>query len=362
MRNTGIVDLPLHGGRCPRWLFPLMKELSGKISEVIIEEYGTNEFLKRISDPYWFQALGSAIGFDWHSSGLTTTTTAALKESINSLNLGVKVAGGKGKTSKKTPEEIEKFSQDLRISENKLKKLQKATRLTAKVDNSLIQDGYKLYHHSFFLTKNNWTVVQQGMNSSSYSRRYHWLSSRVKSFVNEPHTGVVSDEITSPLNLIANESKETRSCSVDLIKENPAHLKRYFSQKGQTNLFQFTKHYSMTSAHFPKITANMKTLINAYEIQPKNYEELALIRGMGSKNIRALALLSNLIHGTELSWKDPVKYSFTHGGKDGWPFPVDKETYNSSISFLRDAIKEAKINNKHKFKALRRLNNIHNKV
>lgn len=376
MKNSGIVDLPLHGGKCPRWLFPLMKRLAGNISELIVDEYGEEELLKRISNPYWFQAFGCVLGFDWHSSGLTTTTTGALKEALreNDLgkSLGVGFAGGKGKTSRKTPEDIVEIGDKLGLNEKKKNELIRASRLSAKVDNSLLQDGFQLYHHAFFFTKNSWIVVQQGMDNR-LARRYHWISGENLNFVNEPHSAVVSDKITRPLNLIAKEAEETRKCSLDLVKDNPVHLTKYLKIKNikprcscnsQTLLTDFTSQkikennviLELPKEHFPSIDFDLKNLIKVYEKQPENYEELVLVRGMGAKNLRALALISHMIYGTELSWKDPVKYSFAHGGKDGWPFPVDQKVFNESIGFLKDSIINSKSGNKEKTFALKRLN------
>jgi hypothetical protein len=368
MKPRGVVDLPLHGGKCPSWLFPLMRELSGKISEVIVDEYGENELLNRLSDPYWFQAFGCVLGFDWHSSGLTTTTTGALKESLPKLNLGIGIAGGKGKTSRKAPEQIQKEGDKLNLGESKINELIRTSRLSAKVDNSLLQDGFNLYHHVFVFTKDKWIVIQQGLEEKGdYARRYHWISDNIqKSLVNEPHKAIVSDKLTKPLNLTDQNVEETRNCSLDLIKENPIHLQKYLKEKRkdkeQTSISDFTQTFSMVKQHFPEITADMKILIKAYESQPDNYEELILVRGMGSKNIRALALISNLVHGTPLSWKDPCKFSFTHGGKDGWPEPVDQKRYNNSIEFLDNAIKDARLNNRNRLRALKRLNSFNQGV
>lgn len=365
MKSSGVVDLPLHGGKCPSWLFPLMRKLSGKISELIVEDYGEDELLKRISDPYWFQAFGCVLGFDWHSSGLTTTTTGALKEALRDNELGIGIAGGKGKTSRKAPDEIIEIGDKIGLNEKKKNELVKASKLSAKVDNSLLQDGFNLYHHTFFFTKKNWAVVQQGMNERD-ARRYHWVSNENLKFVCEPHNAVVSDRITKPLNLTAKEAEETRKCSVDLIKDNPIHLKKYLKplkkvEKQQKTLFDYNRSFEMPKEHFPEIDADLKTLIKVYEKQPDDYEELIMVKGMGQKNIRALALISHLIHGTELSWKDPVKYSFSHGGKDGWPFPVNEKIYNKSIDFLGQAIKNAKLGNKERSFALKRLNKYYSK-
>jgi hypothetical protein len=353
MQRTGLADLPLHHGKAPRWLFNRIVKLVKPISQLIVEQHGRKEFLRRISDPYFFQCFANVVGWDWHSSGSTPVLCGALKLAIQDLGIGV--AGGKGKASRKAPKEIQQIGEKLNLSTNKIDNLIKTSKLTAKVDNALLQDSFTLYHHTIFFTKNTWAVVQQGMNDS-YARRYHWLSSNINSFTNEPHTGIISDLITSPLNLTAKESRETRNCSLDLIKDNPIHLKKYFSSQTTLSNFSNIKYFIMKKTHFPKITPDMKTLIKAYEMQPKSYEELILIKGMGPKNIRALSLISHLIYGTELSWKDPVKYSFAHGGKDGWPSPVNKERYDQTINFLQQTIKDSEINKKEKLKCLKKLN------
>ncbi|MEM0465110.1 MAG: DUF763 domain-containing protein [Candidatus Pacearchaeota archaeon] len=372
MKNIGIVDLPLHGGNCPSWLFSLMKKLSGRIVELIVDEYGQNEFLRRISDPYWFQAFGSALGFDWHSSGLTTTTCAALKEALKENDLGLSLeigfAGGKGKTSKKTPQEIIDIGDKMSLNEIIKQNLIYCSRLSAKVDNNLVQDGFQLYHHSFFFTKRNWAIIQQGMSEDlKLARRYHWISENLSSFVNEPHKAIVCNKIVKTFNLTAKEVENTRETSLNIVKENPNYLKKYFKVKNlkyQTTLtnFEKLKSFKMSNEHFPKIDFNLKTMIEAYEKQPQSYEELVLIKGMGAKNLRALAMISHLVYGTTISWKDPVKFAFTHGGKDGWPEPVDQKRYNESIDFLKSTIKDAKLGKKDKVYLLKRLDRTYKNI
>ncbi|MCX8194079.1 MAG: DUF763 domain-containing protein [Candidatus Pacearchaeota archaeon] len=357
----GTVDLPLHYGSSPRWLFERMTKLAKAITEIIVNEYGKEEFLKRLSEPYWFQSFACVLGFDWHSSGTTTVTMGALKEALKTSELSQEliVVGGKGKISRKTPEEIEKNGENLGLNDKKISELIKASKLAAKVDNSALQDGFQLYHHSLiFSSKGNWAIIQQGMNDeTSYARRYHWFSSPELNFVNEPHAAIASDIIVKPLNMIAKEAEETRKCSVDLIKDNPIKLKKLKEKfDDQKTLASFI----MPKEHFPKIKnikINFKALQEAYEIQLKNYEELLLIRGIGPSTIRALALISNLIYGSELSWRDPCKFSFAHGGKDGWPYPVNKEQYDKSIALLKEAIEQAKLDKKEKIEAIKRLKN-----
>lgn len=338
--KTGVADLPLHYGSCPRWLFKRMKKLGRAVTEIIVLEFGKDEFLRRISDPFFFQSFSCVLGFDWHSSGVTTTVTGALKEGLGT-DLGLTVLGGKGRASRKTPEQIENLEKIFSLSLSKIEDLKYASRLAAKIDNNCIQAGYVLYHHSFFVTEDGkWAVVQQGLNSEThYARRYHWLSEKVKSFVVEPHLAICCDVKGRALNMVAEESEECREASVNLVKEDPNNLKKYLllDKKHEIDL------------------KNYKPLMNAYEFQPKNYEELVALRGLGAKSIRALALISKLVYGKEPSWRDPVKFSFSHGGKDGYPYPVDRETYDKSIEILKTALENAKIGNKEKIYAIKRL-------
>ncbi|MFH8119570.1 MAG: DUF763 domain-containing protein [Candidatus Aenigmatarchaeota archaeon] len=353
MVRIGITDLPLHHGRCPSWLFQRMKELGRAVAEIIVLEYGRNEFLKRISNPFFFQSFACVLGFDFHSSGTTTTLTGALKEA-NLKEFGIAVLGGKGKASRKTPNEIEGLAEEFSFTSKKIEELKRASRLVAKVDNTALQDGFQLYHHAFVVTEEGkWAVIQQGMNlENKYARRYHWLSEKVKCFVNEPHLAVCCDVKTECLNMVAEESEEARKCSVDLINDNPIHLKKYLvPSKEQKTILKYLK---MPAKHEIELD-NYKVLEKVFEQQPKNYEEFLQIRGVGPKTVRALALISHLVFGAEVSWRDPVKYSFAHGGKDGHPYPVDRKTYDESIMLLQDAIQKAKLNNREKIEAIKRL-------
>lgn len=354
------VDLPLHYGKCPRWLYPRMRKLAEQIFIILDDEYGDKKLLERLSDPLWFQALGCTLAFDWHSSGITTTTTAAVKEALQKINIGVYGAGGKGKTSRKTVEEIENKTDKLNLTDIKIKKLIKASKLAAKVDSAALQDGFSLYHHTFFFSKNSWTVIQQGMQEkSSYARRYHW--NNTENFLNEPHKAICCDQIVKPLNMTAKEVKEARKTSVDIAKDYRSYFYTIGKEKikGQTSLLDFNaKVIKFKKQHFPKIPLayqNLQTLKQIKEYQPKNYEELLLFKGVGAKTVRALALVSQLVFGNELSWKDPVRFSFAHGGKDGWPEKLDKKRYDKSIEVLAQAIKSSKIKEKEKFHSLKRL-------
>ncbi|MHC1570220.1 MAG: DUF763 domain-containing protein, partial [Methermicoccaceae archaeon] len=333
--------------------------------EVICLEDGREELLRRLSDPYWFQALSHVLGFDWHSSGTTTTTCGALKVALSKHDLGVVVAGGKGATSRKTPSEITSYGDEMGIPPRRTEEMIRASRLAAKVDNACIQDGFTLYHHCFILSEDGvWAVVQQGMGDG-YARRYHWLSLELDEFVSEPHTGICSDIVRQDaLNMTARESKESRQCSLELVLDNPEHLRRYLVSQPQRSLFEFesAEHFAMPAHHEVLVSdigeRGMEVLRRAYELQPQSYEELIAIRGMGPKKIRALALLSDLVWGTKASWRDPVKYTFSHGGKDGYPYPVDRQTYDNTIEQLESAILEAKCESKERLNALKRLHEL----
>ncbi len=362
MLKTGTTNLPLHGGKAPRWLFKRMVKLSGSIAEVIVDEYSQTEFLKRLSDPYWFQAFGCVLGFDWHSSGLTTTLTGALKEGIDSQEIGIAVCGGKGKMSRKSPIEITKKGELFSLGTKRIERLKYSSRISAKVDNAALQDGYNLYHHAFFFDeKGNWTVVQQGMNpGNKYARRYHWFSESIESFVEEPHTAICSDgKERIVLDMTSQKSRDSRKVSIDLVNDNPEKLKRYFTKQLTLSEFSQQKTLNMPRTHFimNMEKRNIETLKRVYEFQPRNYEELLSIKDVGPKTIRALALVSEIVYGKPPSWKDPAKYAFAHGGKDGIPYPVDRESYDKSIEMLHTAIEEAKIGNKERLNALKRLNN-----
>ena len=365
MQKTGVAHLPLHGGKAPRWLFKRMVGLSKGIIDVITIEYGKKEFIKRISDPFWFQALSCVLGYDWHSSGTTTVTCGALKEAVNINEHGFAIAGGKGKTSRKTPVEIQKISSNLSISDNKINKMIYASRMAAKIDNSAIQDDYNLYHHVFLFTEDStWGVIQQGMNNNnSYARRYHWFFENINSFIYEPHESIIGlNTENRVLDMTSKYSVSSQKISVDLVNDKPAHLKNIHSKiclnSKQSTLDNFEngerKNQNISNLFMPR-NINWGRMREIYEFQPKNYEELLSMKGVGPNTVRALALISDLIYGETPSWKDPVKYSFTVGGKDGVPFPVDKKAMDESIEIISNGISQAKVGNKDKLHAIKRL-------
>ena len=352
-RRTGIANLPLHYGRVPPWLFERMVKLAREITIVIVSDFGAEEMLRRLSHPYWFQAFGCILGYDWHSSGVTTTLCGALKEGLRGLepDLGLFVAGGKGRTSRRTPEEIERWGDFLSLNPVPLVY---ASRMSAKVDSSAVQDGYQLYHHSFIFTKRgSWMVIQQGMNEvSRYARRYHWLGKQVSSFVNEPHSAVLSEARGQALNLVASESEPTRTTIAEIINDQKPHEILTDLKKLKT-LDLPPHHYLSTQDLHPDSLSRI--LLSTYERQPQGFEQLLGLKGVGAKTIRALSLISELVHGVAPSYRDPARYSFAHGGKDGIPYPVDRETYDQSIELLRKAINRTKLGLREKNEAVARL-------
>ncbi len=353
--RTGTTKLPLHGGKCPAWLFQKMKRLAGLIIEVVVLEFGAEEVLRRVADPCWFQALGCALGFDWHSSGLTTTTCAALKEGIKNREkeLGLFIAGGKGKTAIQTPREIEAAGNRFALNRH-VEKLQEISRLVAKVDNTALQDGFDLYHHCIFFTdKGDWSVVQQGMNGNiRWARRYHWLGEETRDFVSEPHHAICCDyRQDNILNLVAKESNENRQASVLLSRENPEKL-----LKGWGKIKKHEVSLNHPGHHpLPQGKRVSASLYKAFLEQPKDFQSLLSIPGVGPQTVRALSLLAELSFGAPPSRRDPARYSFAHGGKDGHPYPVNKETYNQSIQVLQETVSKARIGELDKMKALKHL-------
>jgi hypothetical protein len=350
--RTGTANLPLHYGRAPRWLFRRMTKLAGEIANVVVEEHGTEEMLRRLSDPCWFQSFGCVLGFDWHSSGLTTTACGALKEGLRERQeeLGLFVAGGKGATSRRAPQEIESAGPYLDVDPGKLTY---ASRLSAKVDSAGLQDGYQIYHHTFvFNRQGKWCVVQQGMNTSTrYARRYHWLGEGVEEFVCEPHAAICCDETTQVLNMVAKESDKAREATTLLSREGPDWL---VSELTKLQHLELPAHHDVRQDEIhPERLRSI--FLKTYEKQPQHFEALLGMAGVGAKTIRALSLISELVYGASPSYRDPVRYSFAHGGKDGHPYPVDRANYDRSIATLEQALRRARLGHKERLAALRRL-------
>jgi len=373
--RTGIATVPLDYGKCPYWLFERMKRLSRGIMIAIAEEFGVEEILKRLSDPVWFQSLGCVIGFDYNSSGLTTTTLGALKEGLKGLEneLGIFICGGKGKTSRKTPEQIQNWGEFLGWPIEKIDKLVYASKISAKVDSNLIQDGYQIYHHNLiFLKSGQWAVIQQGMREdNSTARRYHWLSSNVQDFVEEPHSGIISDLKLKPLNLTAKESNENREISLAQVKEEPKtflkNIKLIFEKSNslikqkrfpgftemELNDIEFSWHPVLREKFDLKRLE--KTIFAAHSENPENFEKLLALKGIGPKTIRALSLVSEIIYGAKPSYEDPARYSFSVGGKDGTPTPVNRQVYDKLLEIVERGVKKSKISNREKIEAQGRL-------
>lgn len=321
---------------------------------IIASENGPEEFLNKLSDPFWFQAFGCVLGFDWHSSGLTTTVCGALKEGLKgvSKDIGIFICGGKGAASRKTPGEIEELGNKGFIKEDPEKFIY-ASRMSAKVDSSALQDGYQIYQHSFILTRTgNWAVVQQGMNESSgWARRYHWLSKDITDFVCEPHKAVCCDHKNKVLNLVAEESGDCRKLNAVLAGEEPNKIIKEFTRVKQLNL---PKEHPVSLGYIKK--ENLRRILEkTYDRKPEGFEKLLAIGGVGPKTIRALSLISELVYGKPASFKDPVRFSFAHGGKDGYPYPVNKKEYDLSIEVLKEAVNQAKIDRSEKIAAFKRL-------
>jgi uncharacterized protein len=361
-----------------------MVKLSHAISKVIVDQYGQHEFLRRLSDPLWFQAFGCVLGFDWHSSGVTTVVTGVLKQSLTEDTHALSIAGGKGKMSTQAKNEIPRLAEKhYNLSSAKIDDLLYASRMAAKVDNAAVQDGYSLYHHVIFFDKDgNWTVVQQGMNSRNMmARRYHWISDYVKNFICEPHAGIISSSKTpNTLNMTSVDSEENQKISVELATGDMDNLKSSVrkiliaehSPEKTTNtldgwivkagidnetsaLNTITNGYDEIEHYEMPRSLNWNLFKKIYDIQPQNYEELISISGFGPAAVRALSLIGEIIFGTRASWRDPVKYNFAHGGKDGVPYPVARKTYDKSISYLYSAIEGAGIERQDRVDALKKL-------
>jgi hypothetical protein len=331
-----------------------MAKLAPAIVEAIVVEHGRRVFLERLSDPNWFQAFGCVLGFDWHSSGVTTTVCGALKEGLapRAAELGLYVAGGKGKTSRQTPNELLAIGAKIGLDGARLAY---NSRMAAKVDSAALQDGFGIYHHSFFVSVDGeWAVVQQGMREGDgTARRYHWLGSRVGDFVNEPHAAIASEvREQTVLNLVASESSGARASSTEFARLEPRLVDREIAKV--ITLALPSRHWvdverDINPAHLRKV------LLSTYEASPQSFEQLLAVPGVGAKAVRALAMVAEVVYGAPASMKDPARFSFAHGGKDGYPYPVDRAVYDHSVDWLRDALEKARIGRSDKLDALKRL-------
>lgn len=352
MKRSGSADLPLHYGLVPKWLADRMAKLGLAITEAILTEYGKEEMLRRLADPFWFQSLGAVLGMDWHSSGITTSVMWALKRSVNphSKSLGLYFCGGKGKFSKETPNELLRIANQTGLDGNELVRCSK---LSAKVDNTAVQDGFQLYMHNFVVSDTGqWTVIQQGMHETqSTARRYHWHSADFKSFVEAPHTGVCGENMGKILNLTAVEADTARKGILQLTHENPNQI------VAECARLIMPSHHDVRQEN-----VNLKRLGTvlwlAQEQQPQNFEELISLQGVGPRTLQSLTLVSEVIHGSPSRFEDPARFSFAHGGKDGHPFPVPTKVYDECIQALQTAVQKAKIGETDKAQAIKKLHEI----
>ncbi len=371
MSKRRSADLPLHGGRAPSWLFRRMVDMAGAIGVLIVRDSGPIERLGRLSDPLLFQAFGCVLGFDWHSSGVTTTVCGALKETAKKCgaDLGLIVCGGKGGTSRKTPDEIRRACEQ---TTHPAETLVSASKLSAKVDSAAVQDGYQLYHHTFLFARdeNAWCVVQQGMNDQArYARRYHWLSESMPSFVADPHAAVACDQRTPILNFVAMEGESHRDSMLEISREAPDRILRevrpLFKQPEMPLFAQQASPPERSELVLPprhtldeqdlQPDSLRKVLLKTYERQATRFEEILSEPGIGAKAVRSLSLLAELIYGSRASQRDPAAYSFAHGGKDGHPYPVNRGLYDANLERLRQAISSAKLGHTDKVESLRAL-------
>ena len=349
MKRSGVADLPLHGGRVPQWLAVRMTKLGAAVTETIIHDYGTSAFLSRLSDPFWFQAFGSVMGMDWHSSGITTSVMGALKRGLASRadELGIYVCGGRGRFSRNTPQELRMLAERRGFDGEQLVR---TSRLTARIDNNAIADGFQIYLHSFVVTsRGEWAVVQQGLNDQSgLARRYHWHSTSVEDFVSEPHTAIFGENQGTIMNLVDAQAKPAQTALLDIAHERPEitlnaarHLKMPVDHRVRAQ-----------SVDLKRLGA---VLALAYDREFHDFAELLLLEKLGPRTLQSLALVAEVVHGAPSRFSDPARFSFAHGGKDGHPFPVPLKTYDESLDFLRSSLDRAKLGDKDKLEGFRRL-------
>lgn len=351
MKRSGTADLPLHYGHVPYWLAERMGRLGLAIVEAVILEYGKAEVLRRLSDPFWFQSLGAVMGMDWHSSGITTSVMGALKRKINPLSaeLGIYICGGKGKLSRQTPQELQQIGNITGLNGDELAR---CSRLSAKVDNTAIQDGFQIYLHHFIVSNaGDWTVVQQGMSDHSrMARRYHWHSENVSSFVETPHTSIYGQNQGIILNMTDQEAQPARQALINMGEESPDQLLR------EVRLILPAHHDIHPEDVDLKRLGAMLWLV--HDTQPEDFESLLLLEGLGPRTLQSMALVSEVIYGTPTRFNDPARFSFAHGGKDGHPFPVPTQIYDETISQLQQVIHKAKLGHTEKKEAFKSLSKV----
>jgi hypothetical protein len=356
MKQSGTADLPLHYGHVPLWLSERMGKLGLAIVEEILSNKGKNELLARFSDPFWFQSLGAVMGMDWHSSGITTAVMGALKRNVNprAKEFGIFICGGKGKLSTQTPIELTRFSE---LNGLDATHLVKCSKLSAKVDNTAVQDGFQLYMHNFIISnEGNWTVIQQGMsNVNATARRYHWHSPSLKSFTEEPHTFIYGQNRGQILNLTAQEAQPLKTSMLSVTSAPPEQM------IAEIKKLKMPAHHDVMAENI-----DMKRLGAilwlAQDQNVSSFEELLLLEGLGPRTLQSLALVSEVIYGNPSRFKDPARFSFAHGGKDGHPFPVPITVYDETIRTLQNAIHRSKLGNTDKLKAIQSLYQVAERV
>jgi len=355
MKRSGTANLPLHYGHVPKWLADRMREMGREITLAIIESFGRDEFLRRISDPFWFQALGAVMGMDWHSSGITTSVMGALRKGLNPLSheTGIYILGGRGKHSRNTPAELTEVSMKTGLDGDRLVL---CSRLSAKIDNTCIQDGYQLYLHNFILTSDGkWAVVQQGMNNNNgMARRYHWHSEDIASFVDDPHSAIVGENQGEILNLSDSRAEESRRGILGFMALHPDRQSSEIEAVLSSRELTLPSHHDVRPANINRKRLGA-VLAAAYDMQFRDFTDALLLEGVGPRTIQALALVSEVIYGAPSRFSDPARFSFAHGGKDGHPAPVPLKVFDESISTLKKAVKSAKLGNSERLDAMRKL-------
>jgi hypothetical protein len=358
MKRSGVADLPLHGGRVPTWLASRMSTLGTAIAESVVLHYGRPALLSRLSDPFWFQALGSVMGMDWHSSGITTSVMGALKRGLNpkAHELGIYICGGRGKQSRNTPDELRTIAERINLDGEALVR---TSRLTARVDNNAVADGFQIYLHSFVLTSDgDWAVVQQGMNEASrLARRYHWHSAAVRDFTSAPHTAIVGEHAGTIMNLVDRDARPAQDALLAITRDDPA---RTMADLVRARHLAMPRHLSMPAHHDVRVSdVNEKrlgaVLALAHERDLRDFGSFLLLEQLGPRTLQSLALIAEVVHGTPTRFDDPARFAFAHGGKDGHPFPVPLKIYDESIAVLRRALDSAKLGQTDKLGGFKRL-------
>jgi uncharacterized protein len=352
MKRSGFADLPLHGGRVPPWLAERMERLGTAITENIVAHYGTGEFLSRLSDPFWFQALGCVMGMDWHSSGITTSVLGALKRGLTprAQELGLYFCGGRGKQSRKTPDELLALADRQGLDGSALVR---TSRLTAKIDNNAIGDGFQIYLHGFVVTKaGDWAVVQQGLNEQTgLARRYHWHSASVRDFTSEPHTRIAGDNQGTILNLVDRRAAPAQEALLEISRTLPEQTLSILPK------LSLPHHHEVRSGNVD-LKRLGAVLATSYDRQLRDFASLLLVENLGPRTLQSLALIAEVVHGAPSRFSDPARFSFALGGKDGHPFPVPLKTYDDSLAVLRRALDAAKLGHTEKLDGIRRLDQL----